>query len=380
MEGNALAGPWTFPQSQFPMIEAIGLRGESVENNTSMTLARRVLLWLLFFVICLGLGYPVLNRYDPTKLPGTYDVAAYRDMVIHTLPPNVAGTSDPLTRLGQSENYYRVLVPYVAKPFYWLAKGRVGSWDPALVGLLMANALFTATTASLLVAVGRRLGFSSSTALLAATLYLLNFVVSNLNLVGLIDSGEGCFVMAVVWSLLTGRWFLLPLWGIFGALAKETFAPLSTLFAMGWWLAEAHRGHRRSRHFLWVCALFLTSHCMALIAMATVAKGWIWPWEFAAYMRVDAGLLVGLRGCLVNYTFWYVFIWLLPLGILRLRRLPRPWVLASGVAFFGALALGAYNNAAGNTTRALFNVAGPVLSLSVAIFLAGPDSGNELSA
>jgi hypothetical protein len=360
------------------MIEAIGLRGESAENNTSMTLARRVLLWLLFFVICLGLGYPVLNRYDPTKLAGTYDVAVYRDMVIHTLPPNVAGASDPLARLGQSENYYRVLVPYVAKPFYWLAKDRVGSWDPALLGLLMANALFTATTASLLAAVGRRLGFNSSTALLAAALYLLNFTVSNLNLVGLIDSGEGCFVMAVVWSLLTRRWYLLPLWGVFGALAKETFAPLSTLFAVGWWLVEAHRGHRRSRRFLWVCALCLTSHCMALIAMATVAKGWIWPWEFAAYMHVNAGLLVGLRGCLLNHTFWYVFVWLLPLGILRLRRLPRPWVLATAVAFFGALALGAYNNAAGNTTRALFNVAGPILSLSAAIFLAGPDSATDV--
>src|SRR5208282_4876280 len=176
--------------------------------------------------------------------------------------------SGPIARLAQSENYYRVLVPYVARPFYWLAKGRVGSWDPALLGLLMANALFTATTASLLVAVGRRLGFNSSTALLAAALYLLNFAVSNLNLVGLIDSGEGCFVMAVVWSLLTGRWFLLPLWGVFGALAKETFAPLSALFAIGWWLAEAHRGHRRSSRFLWVCIFCLTSHCMALIAMA----------------------------------------------------------------------------------------------------------------
>jgi hypothetical protein len=360
------------------MIEAIGPRGESAEDNASMTPARRALLWLLFFVICLGLGYPVLNRYDPTKQPGTYDVAAYRDIVIHTLPPDLGDARDPLARLGQSENYYRVLVPYVAKPFYWLAKGRVGSWDPALLGLLMANALFTATTASLLVAVGRRLGFSSSTALLAAALYLLNFAVSNLNLVGLVDSGEGCMVMAVVWSLLTGRWFLLPLWGVFGALAKETFAPLSTLFVIGWWLAEAHRGRRRSRRFLWVCVFGLTSHCVALIAMAVVAKGWIWPWEFAAYMHVKGGLLDGLWGCLANHTFWYVFIWLLPLGTLCLRRLPRPWVLGSAVAFFGALALGAYNNAAGNTTRALFNVAGPILSLSAAIFLAGPDSANDL--
>jgi hypothetical protein len=351
----------------------------SEQAAARMTLARRVLLWLLFFLICLGLGYPALSRYDPTKIEGTSDVAVYRDIVMGRQPQNAVGEAGPRARLAPSENYYRVLVPYVAKPFYWLAKGRVQSFDPALLGLLMANALFTATTASLLVTVGRRLGFNYSTALLAAALYLLNFAVSNLNLVGLVDSGEGCFVMAVAWSLLTERWFLLPLWGVLGALAKETFAPLSTLFAIGWWLAEARPSQRRFSRLLWVCAMLWISGYTALIAIATVAKGWIWPWEFAGSMRGNVGLLVGLRGCILNHAFWYVFIWLLPLGILRLRRLARPWVLASGAAFCGALALGAYNNAGGNTTRALFNVAGPILSLSAAIFLAEPGSGNDLS-
>ena len=26
---------------------------------------QKAILWLLFFLICLGLGYPPLNRYDP---------------------------------------------------------------------------------------------------------------------------------------------------------------------------------------------------------------------------------------------------------------------------------------------------------------------------
>lgn len=354
-------------------------QNQGEEQNASMTLARKVLLWLLFFVICVGLGYPALNRYDPAKIAGTSDVAVYREIVIGAQPQNAAEAPGPIASLAQSENYYRVLVPYAAKPFYWLAKGRAGSWDPALLGLLMANALFTATTASLLVALGHRLGVNSSTALLAAALYLLNFAVSNLNLVGLIDSGEGCFVMAVVWSLLTEHWFLLPLWGVLGALAKETFAPLSSLFAIGWWLAEAQQSHRRFTRLLWVCALGVSSLSTVTIAMSTVAGGWVWPWEFAKSMHVDVGFFAGLRGCILDHTFWYVFVWLLPLGILRLRRLPLPWVLASGVAFCGALALGAYNNAAGNTARALFNVAGPILSLSMAIFLAGPDSGNDLN-
>jgi hypothetical protein len=361
------------------MSEAVGERGQSQEQSVSMTLARKVVSWLLFFAICLGLGYPALNRYDPAKLAGTSDVAVYREIVIGGQPQNAAKARDPIARLAQSENYYRILLPYAAKPFYWLAKGRVGSWDPALLGPLMANAFFSATTASLLVAVGHRLGFNYSTALLAAALYLLNFAVSNLNLVGLIESGEGCFVMAVVWSLVTERWFLLPLWGVLGALAKETFAPLSTLFAIGWWIAGMQKSSRRFSRLVWVCALGVSSLSTVTFAMSAVARGWVWPWEFAKYMHVDVGFLAGLRGCILDHTFWYVFIWLLPLGILRLRRLPLPWVLASGMVFCGALTLGAYNNAAGNATRALFNVAGPILSLSTAIFLAGPDSANDFN-
>ena len=48
--------------------------------------------------------------------------------------------------------------------------------------------------------------------------------------------------MVIVWSLLTERWFLLPLWGVFGALAKETFAPLSMMFAFGWWIVGGATG------------------------------------------------------------------------------------------------------------------------------------------
>jgi hypothetical protein len=253
----------------------------------------------------------------------------------------------------------------------------VGTWDPALFALLVANAIFTATTACLLVAIGYRLTLDSSSALLGATLYLLNFCVANLNLVGLVDSAEGCFVVVIVWSLLTGRWFLLPLWGVFGALAKETFAPLSALFVFGWWFSDVRRNHLQLPRLAWIGALGVASITTVTIAMSSVAGGLVWPWEFATYMHAGIGFLSGLRGCLLDHTFWYVFIWLLPLGVVRLRRLPQPWVLASAVAFCGALALGAYNDAAGNTTRALFNVAGPILSLSAAVFLAGPRSAGR---
>ncbi len=330
---------------------------------------RSLALWLLFLLICLGLGYSALNRYDPTQTSGTRDGAVYRDMVVRGGSGQALEGPDALARLGKAENYYRLLVPAIARPIYLLAVGRTGTWDPAMLGLLMANSLFTATTVSLLMEVGRHLGLNRPTTLLAAALYLLNFAVVNLNLAGLIDSGEACFMLAVVWSQLEGRWYLLPVWGVMGALAKETFAPLCTIFVLGWWIAGEPGNRLRFARIPWICALAASSLLTVSVAMSIVARGWVWPWEFAASMHSGGGLLAGLRDCLLNHTFWYVFVWLLPLGIPRLHRLPLPWVVASGMAFCGALVLGAYNNAGGNTARALFNVAGPILSLSAAMFL-----------
>ncbi len=343
-------------------------------------LARAVGEWLLFFLICLGLGYPALNRYDPAKAIGTSDAAIYRDMVARGAPPEVAQISGALNRLGQAENYYRVLVPSVARPFYLLMNGHTGSWDAALFALLIANAVFTSMTACLMVAVACRLGFRQVTALLAAALYLLNFAVANLNLAGLIDSGEACLMMAIVWSLLAGRWYLLPIWGVLGALAKETFAPLAIIFVIGWWLGDEPESRRLKSRLGWICGLAASSVLTVTVAMSVVARAWVWPWEFAAAMHERVGFFTGLKGCLLDHTFWYVFVWLLPLGIVRLRRLPRTWIFATALTSLAALALGAYNNAGGNTTRALFNVAGPVLSLSAAMFLAGAESTIELSA
>jgi len=105
--------------------------------------------------------------------------------------------------------------------------------------------------------------------------------------------------------------------------------------------------------------------------------GLVWPWQYAAFVHDPTGFLTGMRECIFNHAFWYIFLWLLPLGLVRLRLLPRPWVLATVLAFCGALALGAYNNAGGDTSRALFSVAGPILSLSATVFLTGTQRAKE---
>jgi len=338
-------------------------------HEVPATLTQGAGLWLLFFLICMGLGYAPLNRYDPGRSAGTSDVPAYRDVVMGLKSSRPLDGSGPYARLAQSENYYRVLVPLVARPFYWLARGHVGTWDPALFGLLAANSIFTASTACLLVLIGCGLTLDFSTALLGATLLLLNFAVVNLNLTGLVDSAEGCFLLVTVWSLLNRRWFLLPLWGIAGALAKETFVPLSVMLAFGWWISEVRRDRLQLPRLAWIFGLGAAGLATVTLGMSAVADGLVLPWRFAASMHAGGGFLTGLRGCLFDHTFWFVFVWLLPLGVLGLHMLPKPWVIAAAVAFSGALFLGAYNNAGDNTARALFNIAGPLLSLSVAIYL-----------
>ena len=115
----------------------------SIENpRAHMALEQKALLWVLFFLICFGLGHAPLNRYDPGKLTGTSDVADYEDIVVGRQYQPVPGAMGLYARINEAQNLNRVLVPYVAKPFYWLGRGHLGSWDPALFGLLVANAIF----------------------------------------------------------------------------------------------------------------------------------------------------------------------------------------------------------------------------------------------
>jgi hypothetical protein len=335
--------------------ESVGLKDRAVGTSS--------ILWGLAFLVCWGLGYPTLNRYDPRHLAGTIDAAEYADLV--------EAPAWQSAHLSASELRPRVLVPYVAKPFYWLAKGRVGSWQPVLFGLLVANSMLCATTSVLLVNLATRVVGDCAIALLSMTLYVLNFAVSNLYLSGYVDSGESCLLMAVTWAMSTQRWRLLPIFGVLGGLAKETFVPLAGIFSLTWWLAVAP-GHRDWRISL-VCILAMDAIGLAvvLILWSTWWAVLVWPWDIVvSHYKADTSFLTGLSRCVFSHELWLVFGWLLPLGAWGLGRLPRPWVFASFVTAVFALALSAWDNGAGNAARPMFTVAGPVLSLSVALFLA----------
>jgi hypothetical protein len=323
-----------------------------------VSLGQKVILWSLFFLICMGLGYPTLSRYDPRSVPGLFDSSGYSSLVTGG---NLAG-----------DESHRILVPYLARPIYWLVNGHLLTWNPVFFALLVVNSFFIATTAYLLVGVSHRIVGDDAVALVSGLLYLTNFAVANFNLSGYVDSAVNCMMMAVAWALITERWWLLPFWGVLGALAKETFVPLSTVFALAWWLMSWQRSALRRSRLAWVVV-------MAAVGIATVALVMKWvspgssPMTFAASRWEESGsgyfYLSGLVGCLIARESFYVFGWLLPLGVWRLGRLPKTWVAASLSAALVALAMGAYDNAAGNTVRPVFSAIGPLLSLSASILL-----------
>ncbi len=106
---------------------------------------RFAMLYVVFFLIAAGLGYPALNRYDPRLVPGLSDVQSYAAMVTGTAVP------------GPDHMKFRVLIPWMARPLYRVAEGRVGSWDPVMFALVAVDSFFVAATALLIVRLGTRI-------------------------------------------------------------------------------------------------------------------------------------------------------------------------------------------------------------------------------
>lgn len=331
------------------------------QETQQISLGRRTMLCSLFFLICMGLGYPTLNRYDPRSVQGLYDTKAYSALV----------TGSPL-QSDQTDLGHRILVPSLAKPIYWLANGHMNTWSPVFFALLVANSFFIAVTACLLVSISYRVTGDYAVALLSGLIYLANFAVANFNLSGYVDSAVNCILLAVAWSLLAERWWLLPVWGILGALAKETFVPLAVMFALAWWLVTCRPAVRRHSQLVWIGTMAAVGLATLYLVMSQGPHPYS-PLSFAASRQVESGAnylyLPGLVRCLSAREFLYTFAWLLPLGLLRLGRLPKTWVAGSMCAALTALALGAYDDALGNATRAMFSACGPVLSLAVAVLL-----------
>jgi uncharacterized membrane protein len=339
---------------------ALGKRGvhSKMAKSTSYLFHwQSALLLILFFLICLGLGYPTLNRYYPPQVIGTSDSGQYFNLV----------KAGPQGARGHWR--YRVLVPYLAKPVYWLAKGHTRSWNPISFAILIINSAFVAISAYLLIILTLKIMGDYAIALLSALFYLLNYNISNLQLSGLVDSAEGCMILAVILALVVGRWALLLPLGIIGALAKETFVPLAGSLALIYWLlAEAPRD-RRIIQLAWVISMGLGGLITVVTIQSVISGHLVFPWAIIASEKGSQNLFSSILSSLANKNLWFIFLWLLPLGLVKLRYLPRPLVYACAGSAAIALILGGWNNSGGNIGRPIFETFGPILTISLAYFI-----------
>ena len=317
----------------------------------------------MFFLIAFGLGYPTLNRYDPRAIPGLIDVRSYSAIV----------TGAPVP--GHEHLRFRVLVPWVARPFYRVAEGRLRTWDPVMFGLLSSDSIFVAGTALLIIVLGTRQLGSYAISLVASLLYLVNFAVPNLRLVGLVDAGEGFFLLALVYSVSELQLWWLPVIAALGALSKESFIPFSMVFTATWWLVVRKSLRLPGASAAWIVTSWIVSLGVVVGLHWKIAGVFESPLQFAAGLRGNDLYLSQFASSLFDRNFWYVFVWLLPAGIPRLKNFPRSWLIPIAATSITAFALDAYySGAPGTVGRALFSIAGPLLALSAAALLL-PDQG-----
>ena len=315
----------------------------------------RLTLGLLFFAICLGLGYPGVSRFDPKQVEGLRDTRRYVAML--------EGTAG-----WKTQQELRVLVPFLSRPIYGAAVGRVGSWRPEFLALLIVNSVFVAWAAVLIVAIGERVTQSYVIGLTSAFLYLLSFNIANVQLAGLVDSVEAWAITAMTWALLGKRWAFIPLIGIVGALGKETSIPLAFAFCAAWCLRLAMTKSAPRELFMATAALIVAQLATITLVRSALTGALLLPWEQVTDIR-RLPFAQALIGSVFNREMLYAFGWLLPLGLLRLRRLPAEWLIAGGASLLVALGMGVWFGVTGNVSRPAFNAVGPLLSLSVAILI-----------
>lgn len=331
---------------------------------------RPIALWawvFLLFAICFGLGYPTLGRYDPRSNAGLSDSVQYYKLV----------EQGPEAAIGHFK--YRILVPYLAKPIYWVARGRLGSWNSTSFALLIVNSVFCAAAALFVSMFGYMLSGSCSVGAVAAFAYLLNFTVANYHLSGLVDSADAFLFVLLTWALMSGEWALLPAIGLVAGLTKETFVPMGFVFAGTWVLSESST--QRTKKVLAVVAMAVVGLITVLVVRSSIDHTLVLPWNIVSQEHSATGGFFHnlLRGG-TEWNLWLTIIWL-PFVFFAAKYTPKGWSRGALAAAVVTLALSAWNDAgreaarpvvsAGNVARPLFDVVGSLFAVSFALTVHG---------
>jgi hypothetical protein len=140
-----------------------------------------------------------------------------------------------------------------------------------------------------------------------------------------------------------------------------------------WWIyrdrAVADRAND-GRPVPWIIALLITNIGTLTLLQWIVTDRIVFFWAFGVGMNSGGNYLEVFIDSLFDRNLWYVFIWLAPLGAIELRKFPKPWLGATFAGIGMAFLLNSYyGGAPGTVGRAVFSVAGPLLSLSAGLYL-----------
>lgn len=310
--------------------------------------------WAVFFLICFGLGYATLNRYYPPQVPGLSDSQVYFWMAAARPSPVV---------LPQGHWQYRILVPAIAEPVYRLVNGRLGSWNPVAFAMLVVNSAFCASSGLLLTLLAPAFELPPAAGMLAAFCYLLNFNIVNAQLAGLVDSADGFLILCLILFLQRKWWNALPILGVVGGLAKETWVPVAVLFAGGWIYRERQKA--------WAQTIAMAvAGLVTVLTVRTVIDGRLaTPWQIAGDERAIESLpslAQNALSALGSWVLWITVLWMVPLAWRGMPRLHRGFLFSTLLGALMALGLAIWNGSGPNTSRPLFDAAAPYLCLAFA--------------
>jgi hypothetical protein len=318
------------------------------------------LLGAVYFLIGLNLVYTPLVRYDLRQIGGIKDITDYLRLITEGVPKN-----------AENHRLLRPLLPYSAKPVYHLLRARLGTDRAAEVAFVLTSCFFAALTALGLAMLVLTCGGPPGQAVVAGLLYLGGFWTVNHSIPGLVDGGEACAVVWLLWALHRRRvWLAVPI-VVLGALTKETFVAFSFILACGFWLAAGRARPRWGPLAVLGLASFVGFACWMLLryysygtfeSPASVVR------SFDARAR-EPYFAVAAR-YLLTPVFWFAFLWMLPAALLQWRAIPRtvsiPCVAAACVAFVMAVYHGA---GPGNSARPIFSLLAPFICWGGAMLL-----------
>lgn len=124
------------------------------------------------------------------------------------------------------------------------------------------------------------------------------FSLPDLRLAGVVDAGEGFFLLARFWSFSERQWWALPAMAVLGATTKESFIPFSIVFTTAWWLSVRKDSSMPPRNAVWILSSWAASVATMISRPMWVGGTFVSPIHFAATLhgksRVPAPLcLVG---------------------------------------------------------------------------------------